>query len=74
MDPLRTALLSLAGDHAIGSKIAIVFDPADPRRVEHHAGVVTGGAALAAEAMLLFTMLSAGLGVVMALLGFLPIP
>lgn len=63
-------LLSLVAERPIGARVAIVFDPADPRRVEHGMGITYGAIELASRAVSLIMVGTFGLGMVAILLGY----
>lgn len=63
-------LLSLMPDVDPGARIAVVFDPIDPRRAEHRVGIACAVGAVASPAVSLAILGSFGLGVAVPLLDF----
>lgn len=68
---LGRGLLASVAEYRIGSKVAVVFEPADPRRAEHRVGVSLGAFAVATRAAPLFFLVPLGLGLVATLLEYL---
>jgi hypothetical protein len=67
---MGAGLLSAIAERPVGSRVAVVYDPADPRRVEHGMGACYGAIALVSAAVSLAIFAPFGLAMAAALLEY----